>query len=292
MVAYVKRYEDITITAKSKILHYDFNAPNGVEVDANNDVTRVLDLSNTGDHALAINVKMDQIVQDGKTIKVGRFNASNIVSQKSKQMLPKRYYIKMVLQITQKYDSYILDTTNRIADGMSIWFNSYYGSQIGFRDRVANGRITNNIDGNIIFNASNLITVECIHNNTIGEKVFMAVDGKQTGEVVIDTVNTTHTSILSIGSTLDRTLFLNGKFKSIEIYDLDKTTFSLIKTRDGRYYTFIEDLLTIVPESETSEDKLYNTIKTKGFFGSTPERMQAIKTDLSYTEFSLVTLEM
>ncbi len=292
MVAYVKRYEDINITPKSKILHYDFNDPNGVEVDANNNVTRVLDLSNTGDHASAVNVKMDQIVQDGKTIKVGRFNASNIFSQKSKQILPKRYYIKMVLQITQKYDSYILDTTNRIAEGMSIWFNAYYGSQIGFRDRVANSRITNNIDGNVIFNASNLITVECIHNNTIGEKAFMAVDGKQTGEVVIDTINTTHNSILSIGATLDRTLFLNGKIKSIEIYDLDKIALSLIKARDGRYYTFIGNQLTIVPESETSEDKLYDTLKTKGFEGSTPERMQAIQKDLPYSEFSLVTLEL
>lgn len=291
MVTYVKRYEDINFTPKSKILHYDFNDPNGVEVDANNNVTKVLDLSNTGDHALAVNVKMDQIVQDGKTIKVGRFNKSNIFSQKSKQILPKRYYIKMVLQIIQQYDSYILDTTNRTA-GMSIWFNSYYGSQIGFRDMLPDGRMVNKIDGYVIFNASNLITVEFIHNNVVGEKAFMAVDGKITGESVISVANTAHNSILSIGATVDRSLFLNGKFKSIEIYDLDKTILNLIKAKDGRYYTFIENQLTIVPENETSEDKLYDTLKTKGFSGSTPERMQAIKTDLPYEEFSLVTLEI
>lgn len=292
MVIYVKRYEDINMTPKLKILHYDFNDPNGVEVDASNNVTRVLDLSNTRDHASAVNVKFEQALKNGKYVYVGRFNKSNIFSEKSQQILPKRYYIKMVLQIHNKYDSYFLDTTGRKSDGMSMWFNSYYGPQLGVRSRTSTNSFNNEIKVNTNFNYNDFITVEYINNNTIGEKSFLAINDIKVGEVTNTDDSINHTTILSIGATLDRGLYLDGRIQSIEIYDLDKISISLIKTKDNKHFTFIGDQLTIVPESETSEDKLFETIKTKGFSGSTPERMQAIQKDLPYSEFSLVTLEL
>lgn len=290
MTNYIKKYADIITAPKLKILHYDFTNPNGIVLqNGTNKVLKVVDLTGLNNiNQTVYNIILDEKEIDGKKYQMGRFAQSRIEIPNT--VLPKRYYLKIDMVINSKYDSYFFTTSHGGDNGMMMWYNSYYGEEIGIRELIQGG-FPHNWTVRIAPPNNKMTTVELIHNGVKGEVIILRANG---GEYVgrVTNADIIHTTNLSIGGTVDGRLFLDGWIKSVEIYDLDKFSLSLIKARDGRYYTFIGDQLTIVPESETSEDKLLETIKTKGFAGSTPERMQAIQKDLPYSEFSLVTLEL